>query len=245
MSTLASVADPRLFDPRVSDDNTHITAMGMQQTSVQVELPNATGQIGTTEPGDLFHLRQGLLLDHSGTEGVSSRSTLSHLDYWSRNDDPFFGFWYLHICYLHYGSTALRSLIYVDVGEPTSHPCSMTGMMQDHHLLAPQDFESLGTSMSEICYDIAKQYWAAWGLSESVVFHVVSWVSSWVVLVFWLGFGLLCFVFVLFWRYLAFCSHLFSNMRELPIKDKTFWWPSEPRARTAWAQKKNIIALPL
>ena len=25
--------------------------------------------------------------------------------------------------------------------------------------------------MSEICYDIAKQYW---GLSESVVFHVVS-----------------------------------------------------------------------
>ena len=79
MSTLASVADPRLFDPRVSDDNTHITAMGMQQTSVPVELPNATGQIGTTEPGDLFHLRQGLLL--SGTEGVSSRSTLSHLDY--------------------------------------------------------------------------------------------------------------------------------------------------------------------
>jgi len=75
MSTLASVADPRLFDPRVSDDNTHITTMGMQQTPVQVELPNATGQTGTTEPGDLVHLRQGLLLDHSGTEGVSSRIT--------------------------------------------------------------------------------------------------------------------------------------------------------------------------
>ena len=28
-------------------------------------------------------------------------------------------------------------------------------------------------------------------------------------------------------------------MWELPIKDKTFWWPSEPRARTAWAQKKR------
>ena len=75
MSTLASVADPRLFDPRVSDDNTHITTMGMQQTSVHVELPNATGQTGTTEPGDLFHLCQGLLLDHSGMEGVSSRIT--------------------------------------------------------------------------------------------------------------------------------------------------------------------------
>ena len=24
----------------------------------------------------------------------------------------------------------------VDVGEPTSHPCSMTGMIQDHHLPA-------------------------------------------------------------------------------------------------------------
>ena len=38
-----------------------------------VELPNATGQTGKTAPGDLLHLRQGLLLDHSGMEGVSSR----------------------------------------------------------------------------------------------------------------------------------------------------------------------------
>ena len=44
--------------------------MGMQQT---VELPNATRQTGNTEPGDLLHLRQGLLLDHSGIEGVSSK----------------------------------------------------------------------------------------------------------------------------------------------------------------------------
>ena len=28
-----------------------------------------------------------------------------------------------------------------------------------------------------------------------------------------------------------------NNKRELPIKDKTFWWLSEPRARTAWAPK--------
>ena len=67
-------------------------------------------------------------------------------------------------------------------------PLFMTGMIQDHHLHALQDLESLGTSMSGICYVIAKQYWAAWGLSESVVFHVVSWVPFWVVLVwFWLG----------------------------------------------------------
>ena len=38
-----------------------------------VELPNATRQTGKTEPGDLLHLRQGLLLDHSGMEGLSSR----------------------------------------------------------------------------------------------------------------------------------------------------------------------------
>ena len=38
-----------------------------------VELPNATRQTGKTEPGDLLHFRQGLLLDHSGMEGVSSR----------------------------------------------------------------------------------------------------------------------------------------------------------------------------
>ena len=34
MVTLASVADPRLFDPRVGDDKTFITTMSMQQTSV-------------------------------------------------------------------------------------------------------------------------------------------------------------------------------------------------------------------
>ena len=138
-----------------------------------------------------FHVRQRLLLDHSGMEGVSSRITFESSGSLEQEYRPFFGFWYLHVgmdnltkriddrqsfkrsrhrqkkkgfWYLHYGhyyingSTALRSLIYVDVGEPTSHPCSMTGMIQDHHLLAPQDFESLGTSMCGICYDIAKQY---------------------------------------------------------------------------------------
>ena len=38
-----------------------------------VELPDAAGQTRKTKPGDLLHLRQGLLLDYSGMEGVSSR----------------------------------------------------------------------------------------------------------------------------------------------------------------------------
>ena len=38
-----------------------------------VELLNVTRHTGNTEPGDLLHLRQGLLLDHSGMEGASSR----------------------------------------------------------------------------------------------------------------------------------------------------------------------------
>ena len=38
-----------------------------------VRLPTLTGQAGKTEPGDFFHLRQGLLPGHSGMEGVSSR----------------------------------------------------------------------------------------------------------------------------------------------------------------------------
>ena len=33
------------------------------------------------------------------------------------------------------GTPALRSFIYWDVGEPTRHPCSTTGMMQDNHFL--------------------------------------------------------------------------------------------------------------
>ena len=44
------------------------------------------------------------------------------------------GYYYLN------GSLALRSFIHVDVGEPTSYAGSMTGMRQDHHLLALQDF---------------------------------------------------------------------------------------------------------
>ena len=88
-----------------------------------VGLPNATGQAGKPKPGDFFHLRQGLLPDHSGMEGVSSRIIFESSGSLKQEQRPFFDFWYLY-CGNYYlnGSPALRSFIYVDVGEPTSHP---------------------------------------------------------------------------------------------------------------------------
>ena len=55
MHTLASVADPRLFDPRVGDDKTYITTLGMQQTFAHRRTLNATGQAGKQDLVDLFH----------------------------------------------------------------------------------------------------------------------------------------------------------------------------------------------
>jgi len=59
-----------------------------------VELPNATGPTGKTEPGDFFHPRQGLLLDHSGIEGVSSRIIFESIGSLKQEQRPFLGFWY-------------------------------------------------------------------------------------------------------------------------------------------------------
>ena len=116
-----------------------------------VELPNATGQTGETAPGDLLHLRQGILLDHSGMEGASSRIIFESSGLRKQVSRPFFGFWFLHSGFYYLiGSLALRSFICVDVGEPTSRPCSMTGMRQDHHLPILQDFELLGTTMWDL-----------------------------------------------------------------------------------------------
>ena len=123
-------------------------------------------------------------------EGVSSRIIFESSGALKQEQRPFFVCWYLY-CGNYYlnGSPALRSFIYVDVGEPTSHPCSMTGMMQDHHLPLLRDFESLGTSMYGICYDIVKEYWAAWGL--------LFWKRS--VSPSFLGVFLCCFGFVFGW----------------------------------------------
>ena len=60
-------------------------------------------------------------------------SSSSHPGLRSRKQRPFIYFWCLN--YGNYGShetPAVRSFIYVDVGEPTSHPCSMT--VGDHRL---------------------------------------------------------------------------------------------------------------
>ena len=87
--------------------------------------------VGLPTIGDFFHLRQGLF---SGMEGVSSRIIFEPSGSKKQEQRPFIFFWcgnYLSIN----GTPALRSFIYVDVGEPTPHPCSMTGMIQDHHLL--------------------------------------------------------------------------------------------------------------
>ena len=102
-----------------------------------VGLPTVAGRAGGTEPGDFFHLRQGLLPGHSGMEGVSSRIIFEPSESKKQEQRPFLFFWCLYCGnYLSInGTPALRSFIYVDVGEPTPHPCSMPGMMQDHHLL--------------------------------------------------------------------------------------------------------------
>ena len=61
-----------------------------------VELPNATVQTGKTAPGDFLHLCQGLLLDHSGMEGVSSRIIFESSGLRKQGSRPFLGFWFLH-----------------------------------------------------------------------------------------------------------------------------------------------------
>ena len=85
-----------------------------------VGLPTVTGQAGKTEPGDFFHLRQGLLPGHSGMEGVSSRIIFEPSGSQKQEQQPFIFFWCLY-CGNYYlnGTPALRSFIYVDVGEPT------------------------------------------------------------------------------------------------------------------------------
>ena len=61
-----------------------------------VELPNATGQAGKTEPGDFFHLRQGLLPDHSGMGGASSRINFESSGSLKQEQRLYFVFWYLY-----------------------------------------------------------------------------------------------------------------------------------------------------
>ena len=165
----------------------------------------------TAAHGELFHRCRGLLLDHSGMEGASSRlimvpSPMRNFHAW----DVWFLWWSMALL----GYSSLSHLDY----ESWSY-----------------DFGLQGTSMSGICYDIAKQYWEAWGLiwKRSVslwslgVFLGFLGGSAVVVLCLCLC---LCFVFVFLVCVLLSCfvflwwhlgmSHLFSHMWEYSIETK-------------------------
>ena len=130
---VASVAASWLFDPRVGYDKTYITPMGMQHISVHGRTTQCNGTDWEYCTWWSPSLRQGLLLDHSGMEGASSRIIFEPSGLRKQDSQPLFGFWYWQCgYYYHNGSLALRSFICVDVGKPTSHPCSTTGMKQDH-----------------------------------------------------------------------------------------------------------------
>ena len=118
--TLASVADPRLFDPRVAD-NAYILTMSMQQTSVHgrtISRP-PPDKLGRQNLGLSFTFVRVQYLTTVEYKKFLPGSPLSHLYYRSKN------FCHVHCGYYYLnGTPALRSLIYVDVGVSTSHPCS-------------------------------------------------------------------------------------------------------------------------
>ena len=92
--------------------------IGMQQTSAYRGTISCYKRGRATVPGILLRLRQGVLFDHSGREGGSSR-----------NEAGSKTFAWFRVCalWLYYlsGTSTLCSFIYEDVGEPTSHPYSL------------------------------------------------------------------------------------------------------------------------
>ena len=77
-------------------------------------------------------------------------SSLSHLDCGSRFHDLSLVSGFCIVAFTISLVLLRASFICVDVGEPTSRPCSMTGMRQDHHQPILQDFELLGTTMWDL-----------------------------------------------------------------------------------------------
>ena len=108
--------------------------------------------------------------------------SLSNLDYGSRFKDLSLVSGMCIVALLPQWYSSLAQFHLRGRGWTNFSPLFITEMAKDHHLHTLQDLESLGTSICWICYGIAEQYWAAWGLSESVEFHVVVWVSFCVVL---------------------------------------------------------------
>ena len=88
MVTLASVADPRLFDPRVGDDKTYITTMGLQQTSVHGRTNlMLQDRLGKQNLVISFIFVRVYDLTTVEWKDFLPGSFLSHLDYGSRNND--------------------------------------------------------------------------------------------------------------------------------------------------------------
>ena len=166
----------------------------------------------TTEPGEFFHLCQGLLPGYSGMKWASSRMLFELSGSKAAANNHFssiVGCCIVATTRTTNGAPVLHSFIYWDVGEPTRHPCSTTGMLQDNHLL------QLGVtwdiySRELLCHREEVLSVMRNVFSESVVFHLVFWVFSFVVFVwFVLVFGV-CFVSTLEDTWL-FAFHLFSN----------------------------------
>ena len=119
----------------------------------------------------------------------------------------FSGAWMM-ATHVSHDTPALCSFFYVDVGEPTRHPC-MTGMMQDHRL--PQlraTWSHLEHLFVGIDITSCRSTERPDFFSESVVSYGSPGVFLWC---FGFVFGWVCFV--LFWKTPGLLS-LFSNMWE-------------------------------
>ena len=166
----------------------------------------------TTEPGEFFHLCQGLLPGYSGMKWVSYRILFELSGSKAAANNHFssiVGCCIVATTRTTNGTPVLHSFIYWDVGEPTRHPCSTTGMLQDNHLL------QLGVtwdiySRELLCHREEVLSVMRIVFSESVVFHLVFWVSSFVVFVWFVFVFGVCFVSTLEDTWL-FAFHLFSN----------------------------------
>ena len=122
--TVASAADSWLVDPRVGCNKAYITTLVCNRHLLIVDLPHVTRDTGQHYLE--FHftfVRVYYLTTVEGKEFLPG-SSLGNLDFGSRFKD--FAWLRIGALCLYYlsGTPTLRSFIYEDVGEPTSHPCS-------------------------------------------------------------------------------------------------------------------------
>ena len=122
--TVASAADSWLIDPRVGCNKAHITTLVCNRHLLIVDLPHDTRD--AVQHYLEFHFTFVRVVYLTIVEGKEflPRSSWCNLDFGSR---------FKRLClvedrclclYCLSGSPTLRSFIYEDVGEPTSHPCS-------------------------------------------------------------------------------------------------------------------------